>query len=370
MNSDQEKIAWIQLIRSENIGPATFRDLLKFHTTAIKALEALPEMAQRGGKKKISICPQDVAEKEYEKTLAMGGDIILSNQPEYSSLLREISDFPPVLSVIGNKDLLNKSSVAIVGTRNATINGKQLTRKFAHDLASKDYVVTSGMALGIDRQAHEGALMANGGGTIAVIGCGLDVCYPSENQDIYDKIKEQGLIVSEFPLGSSPQSMNFPRRNRIVSGLSLGTVVIEAQLRSGSLITARMALEQNREVFAVPGSPLDAKGSGPNSLIKQGAMLVESAGDIINGLRRRDEFILCEESSPIQTPDFSMHRTENIDDARKIVLENLSTNSITIDNIIIETGLPYAVISIILLELELAGKLDRQTNGCVSLIMG
>ncbi len=369
MHKDEEKIYWLQLYRSENIGPATFKDLIRYYKTPKDALQAIPEIAAKGGRKNIKICPYEVALKEYEKTKDFGGDIIISSQDEYPELLRHISDAPPVLSVIGDVSLLNKQSIAIVGTRNATINGKQFAKKIAYDLVGEDYVVVSGLALGIDRKAHEGALMKNGGDTIAVIGCGIDVCYPERNIDIYEQIKKGGLIVSEFPLGSSPQAMNFPRRNRIISGLSLGVIVVEAQLRSGSLITAKMALEQNREVFAVPGSPLDARGSGPNSLIKQGAHLIENAMDVCEVFKSNRSFVLREESLSIEEPEFSRDTECDIDSARKKVLENFGANSISIDSIIEETGISYSTISLILLELELAGRLERHPGGYVSLIM-
>ncbi len=371
MKSNNEKIAWIQLARSENVGPVTFRELLRYYETAVKALAAIPEMASRGGKRKISLCPYEVALKEYEQTLAFGGDIITSYEDEYPDLLRQIHDYPPVISVIGDKSLLNKQSIGIVGTRNATINGKQLAKKFAFDLADSGYIVTSGMALGIDRNAHEGALLKEGNNTIAVVGCGIDICYPDKNNDIYNEIKERGLIVSEFPLSSSPQAINFPRRNRIISGLSLGVLVIEAQKRSGSLITARLALEHNREVFAVPGSPIDGRSSGPNYLIKQGATLVESAGDIIEGLGNinKRRFILKEPDFEIADPKPKTFSDNEMAEARKIVLENFGANSITFDNIINETGLSYSLISMILLELELAGRIERRPGGMIALIM-
>ncbi len=342
MNNEKEKIAWLRLVRSENVGPVTFRQL--------SALEAIPDMVQRaGGKKKIILCPHDVAQKEYENTIALGGKIIASYEDEYPDLLKEIHDYPPILSVIGDGKILQKKSLGIVGTRNATINGKQIAKKLGYDLAGGGYVIASGLALGIDRAAHEGAIMAGDGNTIAVIGCGVDVCYPEQNKDVYEQIKEKGIIISEFPLGSSPQAMNFPRRNRIISGLSLGIIVVEAQKRSGSLITARLALEQNREVFAVPGSPLDSRGGGPNHLIKEGAVLIESAGDVLDVVDNRSHFVLRENTQTIIEPEFEAVKETEIDSARKIVLENLGVNSITIDNIICETGLSYSLISMILL---------------------
>ncbi len=366
----KEKIAWLRLARSENIGPITFRELLKFHGSAQQALEAIPEMAKKGGKKNISLCSSETANKEYEKTIAFGGDIITAIEPEYPDLLKQTHGYPPVISIVGDKSLLANQCIAMVGTRNASITGKQIAKKIAYDL-TEEYTVVSGLALGIDKKAHEGALLnLNGKKTIAVIGCGIDVCYPEQNKEVYNQIKEQALIISEFPLSSSPQAMNFPRRNRIISGLSLGVIVIEAQKRSGSLITARMALEQNREVFAVPGSPLDTRGSGPNLLIKQGATLIESASDVLQALETKENFTLKEDFLPIEEPDFSKVSECDIDNARKIILENLSTNSITVDNIIYETGFSHSIVSVVLLELELAGRLEKNSSGSVSLISG
>ena len=368
--STREKIDWLRLARSENVGPVTFTTLLKYYKSAGEALKAIPEMAAKGGqKRKIAIPSLSLIEKEYENTIKLGGDVIASIEPAYPQLLKQIHDFPTVISILGHKNLLNRQAVAIVGSRNATLNGKQIAKKLAYDLSDSGYAVVSGMAMGIDRNAHEGALAHENGATMGVLGCGIDVVYPRENQDIYDELKERGVIISDFPLGMSPHLSHFPRRNRIISGLSLGTLVIEAQKRSGSLITARLALEHNREVFAVPSSPLDPRGQGPNQLIKQGAHLVESVRDILDVLENMPRLQLSEPEEEF-CEEIVKPTEADIDRARKIVLENLSPNAIGVDEIIRETGFSHSLVSFVLLELGIAGRIEWLPGNKVSLVIG
>ena len=293
----EEQINRLRLFRSENVGAVTFRILLQHFQTAENALNALPETARKGGlKKALRICSRAEAEQEIEAVRKAGAEMLFLGQKEYPELLAQINDAPPVLSVSGNKAFLKKPHVAVVGTRNASINGKNIARHIAADLVKSGYGVVSGLALGIDAAAHEGALYAanENASTIAVLGTGINVPYPEQNRKLYDQVGEKGVLVSEFPFNTKPQPSNFPRRNRIISGLAEGLVVIEAALRSGSLITANKALEQGKDVFAVPSSPLDPRAAGVNHLIKQGAPLVESAQDIIDHLSQSAPFTLSE----------------------------------------------------------------------------
>lgn len=360
----EEKINRLRLFRSENVGAVTFRVLLEHFKTAENALNALPEKARKGGRiKALRICSRDDAEREIEAVQKIGAELLFSGQKEYPEPLAQINDVPPVLSVLGNKALLKKPHVAVVGTRNASINGKNIARHIAADLVKSGYSVASGMALGIDAAAHEGALYAanENASTTAVLGTGINVPYPEQNKRLYDQIKEKGVLISEFPFNTKPQPSNFPQRNRIISGLAQGLVVIEAALRSGSLITANKALEQGKDVFAVPSSPLDPRAAGVNHLIKSGAPLVESAQDIIEHLAQSVPFTL-NETNDEDTPEIKTllpKIQEPTDEDRQAVLSLLDGSPVEIDMLIRETGLPADAISVLLVELELAEKIER-----------
>jgi len=368
-----EKLDWIRLSLSENVGPATFKRLISFFGTATKALTHLEDWAQKGGaKKNITIADMKSAELQITKAKEIGAQILLSTDTLYPSALKQISDAPPVLFALGHTSLLNQKSVAIVGTRGATLNGKNFAAKLALELTQQDYIVVSGMAKGIDRAAHIGALQnADGhGGTIAVLGTQIDTAYPKENQDIYDQIRERGCLVSDFPFGTKLNPCNFPRRNRIISGLSRGVVVIEANLKSGSLITAKEAQAQGRQVLAVPGSPLDPRAAGPNMLIQQGATLVTSVKDVTNALDHIESFYLSDTLNPNEYQlDFDKIE-KDIDHARHIVLENLGPEMIETDALIRATGIPARLVSIVLTQLELAGRLEHFPGNRIALIYG
>lgn len=369
--SENEKIAWLRLIRSENVGPATLEKLMGFYEKPSEALDALPEWAARGGAmSKIKICPKNAAVSEIEKLHLLGGAFVCSCEKEYPNLLRQIKNAPPVLSVLGHMGLLDKKAVAFVGARNASLNGKNLTRHLAFECVENGLNVVSGMALGIDGAAHEGALASttSEAGTIAVLGCGVDVVYPPEHKSMYDEIKERGAIVSDFPLSCVPNAMNFPRRNRVIAGLALGTLVIEAKANSGSLITARFAKEQNHVLMAVPGSPLDDRSVEPNRLIKEeGATMVQTAEDIFAAIQvDSSSFALHEEHQQMSL--FHLPCENETDAARPLVLRALSAEPISEDKIAEELSLPNALVSVILLELELAGRLERHSMGRVSLL--
>ena len=313
------------------MGPRTFNRLLERFGGAGAALAALPDMARRGGlRRAISICSKADAEREMAAAERVGARLIATIEPAYPRCLAALEDAPPLLSVIGNPSILGKPMVAMVGARNASLNGRSFARKLAGDLGRAGMVVVSGLARGIDTSAHQGALAS---GTVAVLAGGADVIYPPENDGLWREIAEAGAVVSEMPPGTQPQASFFPRRNRIISGLSLGVVVVEANAKSGSLITARFAADQGREVFAVPGSPLDPRAAGPNDLIRHGATLTESAEDVLGvlsdllrrplGEGRRPQY----RGQPAQLPG-----DDEAVQARARILELLGPSAVTVDD--------------------------------------
>lgn len=366
--NETQRLAWLRLSRTENVGPITFYQLISRFGTAEKALEALPELAKRGGRKKplVAASKNDI-EREYAALQKLGGQIIIPLDETYPLPLTAIDDAPPALSVLGNPAFLNKPCVAIVGARNASLNGKKFTAKLAHDLGSRGQIIASGLARGIDTAAHAGAIDT---GTIAVVAGGIDVVYPEENQKLYEEIIEKGAILAESKLGQQPFAAAFPRRNRIVSGISRGVIVIEATQNSGSLITARMAGEQGREVYAVPGSPLDPRASGPNHLIREGATLVRNADDVLEGLLdftgngMRDNFTpinLLPEMSALQDEEYTEKLLAD-------VLSHLSFTPITVDELVRVCHVSISVLQSVLLELELAGRINRLPAGRIVLV--
>jgi DNA processing protein len=364
--SANERLDWLRLIRSENVGPVTFYQLLARYGTAAAALDALPQLAKRGGREgPIRIPSRAAVDAEVKAAAAFGAKILCRDEPPYPATLRAIEDAPPVLFLRGHAHLLEKRMIAIVGARNASVNGRRFARMLATELGQAGLVVVSGLARGIDASAHEGALSA---GTVAVMAGGVDVVYPEENRRLYDAVVEQGLALSEMPPGTVPQGRHFPRRNRIVSGLSLGVVVVEAAERSGSLITARLAADQGREVFAVPGSPLDPRSKGANGLLRDGAHLVETAADVLAGIERIFPPPLEETppespaEPPKPPPDSELQR------ARRLVLEALGPTPVPVDELIRHAHLSPAVMSLVLLELELAGRVERHPGNRVSLL--
>ncbi|MBT5187601.1 MAG: DNA-protecting protein DprA [Kordiimonadaceae bacterium] len=363
--SQKEKIARLRLIRTENVGPVTFRQLINRYKTAEAALEILPELAKRGGRKKpLVACSMEKVDKELDQLDSQGGTLIVIGDDLYPIPLAATEDAPPVMMALGHTHLLDKSNFAIVGARNASVVGLKVATSFSQKLGEAGYVISSGMARGIDAAAHKGAMTT---GTIAVLAGGADIIYPRENKDIYTSIKETGLIVSEMPFGVQPQARHFPRRNRIISGLSLGVLVVEATHKSGTLITARLASEQGREVFAIPGSPLDPRSKGPNSLIKQGAMLTESIEDILEVLALMDARSISEPQYDLfQSPEIEKPTEQNIDTAYNVIKEKLSHTAIAIDDIIRLTELAPSVVQTVLLELELAGEITRHAGNRVS----
>ncbi len=352
---------WLQLTRSENVGPLTFRDLLNHYGTVRAALEALPELAVRGGRTRpLKVASPLEIEKELEATHGFGARIVTMEDPLYPPLLGHIESAPPVITVKGQLSHLQNPLFAIVGARNASLMGKKIAGRLAGDLGNQGWVVASGLARGIDTAAHQGSLQT---GTVAVLAGGIDNIYPSENELLYHRIAQEGVLVAESPFGTKPHATLFPRRNRIVSGISRATVVVEAAFKSGSLITARYALEQGREVFAVPGHPFDPRARGCNKLIKNGAVLVESFEDIDQEISPRTPFypephvVECEESSPPRP----------LEDVRQILKENLSVVPISVDEVMRECQLSASELWIAILEMELAGYLERHPGAKISL---
>lgn len=360
--SEKEQRDRLRLIRSSNVGPIVFRQLLGRYGTAAKALEALPDLIRRGGHGQgMTLCSADEAEDEIAALGKLGAVLLHFDQPDYPPLLADLSTAPPILTVRGNTALLGAPAIGVVGARNASAAGIRFTRQLAEDLGAQGYVVVSGLARGIDTAAHGAALAT---GTVAAMAGGIDVVYPPENQALYECMAAQGALVCEMPMGTKPQARHFPRRNRLISGLSLGVVVIEAALKSGSLITANYALEQGREVFAVPGSPLDPRCRGTNNLIRQGAVLTEGIGDILENLAPRAISIPRQQELSLGPAPIA---AEADDTARATVLEKLGPTPTEVDEVIRQSGLTPELVLTILLELELAGRLDRHAGNKVSL---
>jgi DNA processing protein len=355
----------LRLIRSENVGPVTFRQLIARFGNARDAIDMLPELARRGGRKRpIKVCSLSTAERELAEARKKGMTPLYWGDADYPLPLAQTEDAPAVLFLKGHAHLLDRPMVAMVGARNASALGRKLAGTIARDLGQAGYIVVSGLARGIDGAAHAAAIKS---GTVAILAGGADVIYPRENETLYGQMVESGAVLAEMPPGTVPQARHFPRRNRIISGLALGTLVVEANPRSGSLITARYALDQGREVFAVPGSPLDPRARGANSLLKQGGTLVETARDIIDVLEAQKEPWLQETGAQAAPAPLEPPPGEDMDRARAVVQELLSPAPTGIDDLIRETGLAPATVMTILLELELAGTAERHPGGRVAL---
>ena len=370
--SEDERLNWLALIRTDNIGPITFYQLIERFGSAGEALKALPELSKRGGRKKPLSAPSErQVMAEYKALQKRGGHLIAVKDAAYPLALSAIDDAPPVLSVLGNPSLLNRSCIGIVGARNASLNGRKFAAKLARDLGTREQVVTSGMARGIDTAAHQGSLNS---GTIAVVAGGVDVVYPEENQKLYDEIIEKGAVIAESAFGAKPYAAAFPRRNRIVSGLSAAVIVVEAGVRSGSLITARMAGEQGRDIMAVPGSPIDPRAQGPNHLIREGATLVRNADDVLeiitnfSGKGFREPAIQAQSffHEPIEI-DVSYPENQR-ESVQEKILSNLSFTPINVDELVRACHVTISELQLILMELELAGRIKRLSGNKITLI--
>jgi DNA processing protein len=365
--SDRQRLSWLRLIRTPNVGPSTFRDLINRFGSAEAAIEALPELALSGGlTRSVRIPAVAEAEAELEAAAAAGARFVAVGEPDYPPVLRNMDYPPPLLAVRGNAAVFSLPPVAIVGARNASLAGIKMARMLASDLGREGYGVISGLARGIDTAAHEGSLAT---GTVAVLAGGLDQPYPAENADLCNGIAERGAVVSEMPFGWEPRAQDFPRRNRIIAGLSLGLVVVEAAKRSGSLISARLAGEMGRLVFAVPGSPLDPRAAGANGLLKDGATLVTEVGDVTTAIAPLIGRSEPQADSLDEPPDFASAAPADDSDRRRVI-EALGPTPVGIDDLIHHTRLHPAQVFMILLELDLAGRLERHPGNHVSLLPG
>ena len=359
-DSDEERLARLRLIRSENVGPVNFMRLLARFGDARAALDALPEIARRNGRKRLRIAGAAEAEQEAGALERIGGRLVMAGDADYPSRLAQAEGSPPVLSVIGDPALLQRPTLAVVGARNCSANGRTLCRRIVTDLAAEGYVIVSGLARGIDAEAHEAALET---GTAAVVAGGIDIFYPPENADLQRRIAERGVIVAEQRFGAEPKARHFPRRNRVISGLSLGVLVVEAALRSGTLITARYAGEQGREVFAVPGSPLDPRARGANRLIRDGARLVESADDILDELSAGGPSLFQGLPGRFDGPPAAEEiAVETEDTARRALVEALSPEPAEADSLMRAAGLGPSDFNALILELEIAGRVRRHAG--------
>ncbi|MEA1938210.1 MAG: DNA-processing protein DprA [Pseudomonadota bacterium] len=364
-----ERLDILRLARTETIGPITYLQLIDRFGSAGEAIASLPDLAARGGRRRPLKIPSRADAKDEIKCLEkLGGKMIALGEPAYPSRLAAIDDPPPVLSVLGDPSLLQQRAVAIVGARNASLAGSKIAGRIAHELGETGLVIVSGLARGIDTAAHEQALAS---GTVAVMASGLDIVYPRENEKLFAQIRAQGTIISEHPLGTQPMARYFPRRNRIVSGLALGVVVVEAARRSGSLITARVALEQGRELFAVPGSPLDPRALGSNHLIRQGATLTETSRDVLEVIETLHTLPFKESRQEIPLrgrPPMREQDPKEVDAARIWLLDKLGPVPFSLDEVLRQCHMSLPVVMTALLELELAGRAMRLAGGRVLLI--
>ncbi len=374
MMSFDEKCAHIQLIHTPTIGVLTYNNLIDSFGTARAAINAMPDIAKNAKRKKpLSIFTKDRAEQLIETINKFGATIIMRGDQHYPEPLSFIEDAPVYLSAKGRLDLLAKPSFAIVGARGASMAAKKLTENLAHEIGAAGYAITSGLARGIDRHAHLGAM---GTGTIGVVAGGIDVIYPHDNRDIHERMFDDGLVLSEHPIATKPRAQDFPRRNRIVSGLSLGTLIVEATLRSGSLITARLAAEQGREVFAVPGFPMEQRAAGPNKLLRDGATLVERADDILNVIRtlHRVKPIIPTmktqtslfQDTPKEVTKAKPTYKEPANDLKTEILHATSTTATDIDLILRTIGCDSKTGLSAILDLELSGKITRHPGNKIS----
>jgi DNA processing protein len=364
-----ERLAALRLARGSGIGPVLYERLIGRFGTPTRAIEALPKLAAQT-QSKVNAAPLALAERELAALIKLGGRLIVKGEAHYPEPLTALPDAPPVLSVLGDVDVLQRSCLAIVGARNASINGRQMAEDFARALAAQDYVIVSGLARGIDTAAHIGALSAQDSATIAVMAGGIDHIYPRENEALFRRIVEGGgAVIAETALGTEPTARHFPRRNRIVSGLSLGVVVIEAAQKSGSLITARLAAEQGREVFAVPGSPLDQRCRGSNALIRDGAWLAQEVEDIVANLPHSippTQPVKRASKTAIEKPVFP-HKIQT-DGMGSQIVSLLSAGPTAVDEILRQCQTSPSIVAGVLLELELAGRLERHPGNAVSLV--
>ncbi len=357
--ADQDQFDRLRLIRSANIGPITYVQLIRRFGSAGAALEALPMLASRGGGKAPVLAAREDVAREMAQVEKLGAQYLFLGDSAYPALLAEIDTAPPALIVRGDLSLFERPAVAIVGARNASAAACRFARDLAHGLANEDVVVVSGLARGIDTAAHNGSIE---GGTIGVIASGIDIAYPPENAALQEHIATRGILIAEQPPGREPLARHFPYRNRIIAGMTLGTVVVEAAPKSGSLITARLANEAGREVMAVPGSPLDPRAQGCNQLIRDGATLIQSAADVVEMIRPIVGRV-AQPTSPYAAEPFDGEPNET---ERARLIDLLGHAPVLVDELIRQSGMSPAIVQVVLLELELGGRLERHAGGRVS----
>ena len=358
--TDAQRIDWLRLIRSDHVGPRTFRSLLNHCGSARTALERLPELARRGGADRHGrICSEADARGEIAAARRLGVSLLAPGEAGYPPRLAVLDDAPPLLGVRGAQEVLMRPVIAIVGSRNASGAGLKFAGVLARELGEAGFVIASGLARGIDQAAHRASLAS---GTVAVLAGGHDRIYPPEHEELLAAMLQAGAAISEMPLGHVPRARDFPRRNRLISGMALGVVVVEAALRSGSLITARIAAEQGREVFAVPGSPLDPRAAGTNDLIKQGATLITGAADVVDAVEP-----IMERPIALREPDDEPPAQEPETGDRARITALLGPSPVLLDDLIRMAATSPAIVRTVLLELELAGRLERHGGGLVSL---
>jgi len=365
-----QRLACLRLIRSENVGPVTFRELINHYGGAQQAIDALPELARRGGRgRPIRVCTAADAERELASAEAVGSRPLFTIEPGYPPALAGTGMPPPLIYAKGDISLLTRPAVAVVGSRQASAAGLKLTRQFAQGLAVAGYAIVSGLARGIDAAAHHASLAS---GTIAVVAGGIDVVYPPENDTLQRSIGERGVLVSEMPPGFEPRGRDFPRRNRIIAGIALGVVVVEAARRSGTLMTARLAAEAGRDVFAVPGHPLDPRAEGTNQLLKGGAIIATEPSDVvealasISGLSPQQALAEAAPHEPWVIPAMDPPPAPPVESDRARVLEALSPAPVDIDSIARTLSMPMRTVNVVLMELELAGLVARHGSQLVS----
>lgn len=352
----------LRLLRSRRVGPATYHRLMREHGTAAAALDALPQIAAAAGVSDYQICPEGVVIAELNAGRANKAQLLIAGQAGYPAALNDLSDAPPLLWALGDVSCLQKPMIALVGARNASSLGTRMAKKLAADLGDAGYVIVSGLARGVDTSAHIAALPS---GTIAVQAGGVDVIYPIENSALAQDIAKTGLRISEMPMGVQPQARHFPARNRIISGLACATVVVEAAAKSGSLITARNALDQSRDVFAVPGHPFDARTAGCNMLIRDGATLIRSADDVIEAVGQ----IAVQPIAELPLPEPKPQRTlRDVAGLHAQILERLGPSPVAEDQLIRDLCAASTIVAPAIVSLELDGRIKRQRGGLLSLV--
>ncbi|PXW75182.1 DNA protecting protein DprA [Blastomonas natatoria] len=366
-----EHLARIRLLRSDRIGPISFAQLLSRFGSAAAAIEALPDLVQRAGGRSIRIATLDQAEKEAQRVETAGARYVFADDTDYPALLGHIDNAPPLLTICGDSALMQRPAVAIVGARNASASACRFARQIAGELCESGILVVSGLARGIDTAAHEGAMRMAGSGqasTAGVIASGIDISYPPENRTLQAEMGERALVIAEQPPGTEPLARHFPYRNRIIAGMAIGTLVVEAAPKSGSLITARLAAEAGRDVMAIPGSPLDSRSRGCNELIRNGATLVQGVDDILELIQPMAGSLPAHEVAAPRNRYAVPPAPEPDDATRRTLIDLLGHSPIGVDELVRQSGIDSGAVQMILLDLELGGIIERHAAGKVSLV--